>query len=543
MTLSDRQKKRTAGAKKKNGGKFPMHLFKKFLSAAVSLLMIMGVFTGSFSGITEITITASADESEEIEESKDNTPKEDYHRWKQFDDRWGNMSLGGGVYNTMTAIGCLVGSICIAAVDCGAKSVDNFSPATFINQMNSVGGFGSYGELLSYKQVSQLIPGFEVINNYGYKSSTKAGKAAEMKYWMDQGYYIICHTKYYMDANGYWQSHFVYIEDIDGEYVKMNDPGSWSEDMFGTYWYKFAADYLVIKGPDSPDTYTEPPASYKPEIALDLLYYPNKTVYRIGEPLNLAGGVGIVTGINPDSGYYWILHAENMGNAHSFATYTSEFDSSKAGYYNIYFCAELYGLQAWQSIEVVVLDENGNYPPRDEEVTEESDESEETTQPDENTEENPPVTSTRRTTEYSEETTTTVADEYYFSGEGDLDVYSAPDNTDEPVASIPNGYVFKVFDIYDAYGKIYLEGNEVWVDTSILDKADNSESYEKGDINNDGVIDICDLSLLNDYLDSLGNSPEEISLLTVGQLEAADINSDGIIDKKDIISYISEICI
>ena len=512
-----------------------MHFSKKFLCAVISCLMIFGVFTGSFDNFSGNTITASADESEETEEPEQTPPKEDYHQWKQFDSRWGNMSLGGGVYNTMTAIGCLVGSICIAAVDCGAVTTDNFNPTIFINKMNSVGGFGSYGELLSYKQVAQLIPGFEVINNYGFKSSTKEGKAAEMKYWIDQGYYIICHAKYYMDQNGYWQSHFVYIEDVDGEYVKMNDPGSWSEDMFGTYWYKFAADYLVIKGPNSPTSYSEPPASYEPELALDLLYYPNKTVYKLGEPLNLSGGVGIVTGINPNSGYYWILHAENMGNAHSFATYTSEFDSSKAGYYNIYFCAELYGLEAWQSIEVVVLDENGNYPPREEET-------EETTQPEENAEEDTPVTSTRKT-ENSEETTTTAADEYYFSGEGDLDAYSDPNETENPVASIPNGYVFKVFDIYENYGKLYLDGNEVWVDTEVLKRAQNSESYEKGDINNDGVVDICDLSLLNDYIYTLKNAPEGLSLLSETELNAADINSDGVIDSKDIISFISEICI
>lgn len=499
--------------------------------------MLAGVSAGSFDKIiADEIITAIADETDntentddkentdntenpvdepeetenpdEPEKKEDETPKENHHLWKQFDSRWGSMGLGGA-YNSMTSIGCLVTSICIAAVDCGAVSVDNFSPITFVNKMNSVGGFSSGGALLSYKQVSQLIPGFQVINNYGYKSSTKEGKAAEMKYWMNQGYYIICHTKYYMDQNGYWQSHFVYIEDIDGEYVKMNDPGSWSEDMFGTYWYKFAADYLVIKGPNSPDEYSEPPASHEAELALDLLYYPKKTVYRLGERLDLTGGVGIVTGINPDSGYYWILHAENMGNAHSFATYTSEFDSSAAGYYNIYFCARLYDIEAWQKIEVVVLDENGNYPPRE-------------------TEEN---------------TGNTAIDEYYFIGEGDLDAYADPAETDEPVVSIPNGYIFKIFDIDEDYGKTVIDGNEVWVDTNILEKAENSETYEKGDINNDGVVDICDLSLLNDYLDALENAPEGLSLLSETEIEAADINSDGIIDRKDIIAYLDRICL
>ena len=68
------------------------------------------------------------------------------------------------------------------------------------------------------------------------------------------------------------------------------------------------------------------------------------------------------------------------------------------------------------------------------------------------------------------------------------------------------------------------------------------DTHSHGDINNDKEITISDLALLTEYLKSLAELPEGVSILRKCEIEAADINNDGRTDSQDIQKYLALIC-
>lgn len=133
--------------------------------------------------------------------------------------------------------------------------------------------------------------------------------------------------------------------------------------------------------------------------------------------------------------------------------------------------------------------------------------------------------------------------EYFNSGTAEIGMYDSSDCTGEPVSYvIPDGVV----NVRECIGTIgHIAGADDyagWIDLSGMTFVKPEMPHEKGDINGDGKIDMYDLGLLGEYLNSLAYIPDGVSMLTACEIKAADINGDGKINSGDVLVYLILVC-
>jgi hypothetical protein len=315
---------------------------------------------------------------------------EDYHKWRQTDSRWGSVCLGNANH-TMAKEGCLVTAVAILAVHSGTKDPETFNPGTFAESLNAVNAF-SDGAIASWAKVTEVIPEIKLVDAYYFQSSTQSGKAAEMKQFMDQGYYMTC------NVGGHW----VFIQAINGDNVSMIDPAKDSTDLFASY-----------------------------------------SLYNISE-------LRVFTGKYPAQ--------NNMSEPATPAPTTEK----------------------WKKGE-------------------------------------------------------------YYASDSEVTIFSSADQS-TVFETLNPGYIVKVIDVNGDMGCIQLGNDKGWIDLNKLVYAGASVTQERGDINNDKSIDTLDLELLNEYISSLSEVPDGISLLRECEIEAADINGDGVVDNNDVLQYLAIVC-
>lgn len=160
------------------------------------------------------------------------------------------------------------------------------------------------------------------------------------------------------------------------------------------------------------------------------------------------------------------------------------------------------------------------------------------------------TTTTTTTTTTSTTTSTTTATgtaiepvEYSYNGDTEMPVYdSVKEGTSD--YSLNGGESFVIYAVYKDYGRIATSDGKGlgWVDINELTPANTDETasaeHIKGDIDGNGVVDMYDLSLLNDYLKRKAELPDGISVLRSDELKAADINGDGAVDNNDVTEYL-----
>lgn len=155
-----------------------------------------------------------------------------------------------------------------------------------------------------------------------------------------------------------------------------------------------------------------------------------------------------------------------------------------------------------------------------------------------------PVTTTSTKTTTSDITVTAMhTGEYFNSGTAEIGIYDSSDCTGEPVSYVvPDGVV----NVRECIGTIgHIAGTDDfagWIDLSGMTLVKPESSHEKGDINGDGKIDMYDLGLLGEYLNSLADMPDGVSMLTACEIKAADINGDGKVNSGDVLVYLVLVC-
>lgn len=130
----------------------------------------------------------------------------------------------------------------------------------------------------------------------------------------------------------------------------------------------------------------------------------------------------------------------------------------------------------------------------------------------------------------------------YYSACDSIGIFASPDTNSAMIETLESGYIVKITEVKGDMGCIQLGAERGWIDMNKLSAAGNSVNQATGDINNDGNIDKLDLSLLNEYITSLSELPDGISLLRECEVNAADINSDGVVDNNDVLEYLAIIC-
>lgn len=171
---------------------------------------------------------------------------EDFHSWRQTDERWGSVAIGG---STVRSSGCYITSIAMVAVASGARDTSSFDPGVFARQLNNMGAFNGGGGLTSWASVNKAVPEISIATaNICFSSGDQKGKAAEIKSYLDKGMYVIC------NVGGHW----VYVDGIIGDEVYMADPAKEDVLMFKAYKNENIYCYQALYGKEPYSGFTPP---------------------------------------------------------------------------------------------------------------------------------------------------------------------------------------------------------------------------------------------------------------------------------------------
>mgnify|MGYP004508055133 CR=1 FL=1 len=175
-----------------------------------------------------------------------------YTSWKQTDAAWGKVVLGGGTDSdrSIGKIGCLVTSIAMLIEKSGVLSMSplptmvsaaTFNPGTFAQALNNVNTFDSGGSLTDYRKVTQVVPKFvyqSIISLDGLSQTDKLNKISST---LNQGLYCTAHV---ISRSG---THFVALDTVEGNTIKMFDPGSNATNMWQAYDYEETDKIVCFK--------------------------------------------------------------------------------------------------------------------------------------------------------------------------------------------------------------------------------------------------------------------------------------------------------
>lgn len=138
--------------------------------------------------------------------------------------------------------------------------------------------------------------------------------------------------------------------------------------------------------------------------------------------------------------------------------------------------------------------------------------------------------------------------EYYCKSQKTA-VYAEKNVDSEKLAELSEGTVVNVVKAdSEGFGRVVhikSDGSSEdigWVRTDDIEEAGESVVHTVGDLNNDSVTDMYDLSLLSEYLRARDNLPEWASVFRKCELDASDINSDGAVDNKDLLMILETLC-
>lgn len=155
----------------------------------------------------------------------------------------------------------------------------------------------------------------------------------------------------------------------------------------------------------------------------------------------------------------------------------------------------------------------------------------------------PPSVNTTTTITTTAPTTENYKIGEYFAFSGNyIGIFSSPESGSGIIEYLREGQIVNILSVKNGMGCVQLGAEKGWIDMKYLSYAGAPETHKTGDINNDGRTDRLDLALLNEYISSLSELPDGISILRECEIQAADINGDGTVDNNDAIQYLAIIC-
>ena len=158
-----------------------------------------------------------------------NAASGDYANWKQYQGSWINVQVGNSG-RTIKDIGCLVTSVSMQIARSGVQTnISNFNPGTFVEYLNSHGGFASGGNFV-WSAATSAAPSFKFVGKASLSGLSKDQKLNKIKEVVNQSeVYAVAEVK------GNTGQHWVAIDRVEGNKVYMMDPGSTATDMWAQY--------------------------------------------------------------------------------------------------------------------------------------------------------------------------------------------------------------------------------------------------------------------------------------------------------------------
>lgn len=166
----------------------------------------------------------------------------DFINWRQAGQSWSNIRIGN-TNSTIGNIGCLVTSIAILIEKSGANTtIVPFNPGTFVEALNSNGGFDEKGNLY-YAPINKVVPNFRYIGNVNLRDKTRAEKLELIKQYLNLGFHITIEVKGATPGNQHW----VAILGVDGNNVNIVDPASDKTDLWSAYEWGKSSQFNYFK--------------------------------------------------------------------------------------------------------------------------------------------------------------------------------------------------------------------------------------------------------------------------------------------------------
>lgn len=166
----------------------------------------------------------------------------DFINWRQAGQSWSNIRIGN-TSSTIGNIGCLVTSIAILIEKSGANTtIVPFNPGTFVEALNSNGGFDEKGNLI-YAPINKVVPNFRYIGNVNLRGKTRAEKLEAIKQYLNLGFYLTIEVKGATPGNQHW----VAILGVDGNNVNIVDPASDKTDLWSAYEWSKSSQFNYFK--------------------------------------------------------------------------------------------------------------------------------------------------------------------------------------------------------------------------------------------------------------------------------------------------------
>lgn len=153
----------------------------------------------------------------------------EFASWKQTDPQWSSTPMGNSS-KTLGQIGCLVTSVSMLIAKSGVPvNIDPFNPGTFVEFLNSHGGFASGGNFM-WGVATQAAPSFHYQGQISIAGMSQEAKLNKIKEIVSQpNVYAVVEVK------GNTGQHWVAIDSVTGSTINMMDPSSDSTDMWGQY--------------------------------------------------------------------------------------------------------------------------------------------------------------------------------------------------------------------------------------------------------------------------------------------------------------------
>ena len=154
---------------------------------------------------------------------------------------WSNTRMGNSG-KTICNIGCLVTSVSMLIAKSGVQTnIPNFNPGTFVEFLNSNGGFVSGGNFV-WAGATKAAPSFKYQGSVYVLGMTKQQKLEKLRSLISQqGVYVVAEVK------GNTGQHWVAVDSINGDVINMMDPGTGSTDMWGTYNWANTSTFTYYK--------------------------------------------------------------------------------------------------------------------------------------------------------------------------------------------------------------------------------------------------------------------------------------------------------
>lgn len=161
-----------------------------------------------------------------------------YANWKQYEGEWINVPIGSSG-RTIRNIGCLVTSISMLVAKSGQPTTitGDFNPGTFVQALNSKGGFTSNGSLI-WGTVTKIVPSFKYQGAVSVAGMSKEQKLKKLQELLsNKNNYVVAEVK------GNTGEHWVAIDGISNGSIVMMDPGSPSADLWAQYDWRNTSQF------------------------------------------------------------------------------------------------------------------------------------------------------------------------------------------------------------------------------------------------------------------------------------------------------------